>query len=113
MLVSDDQKTTVMFGVVPDPLLSTDRGCTVEAIRLLPKWELVLVRAKGFQPGAPVHFWMKSGDETQQREAEADSNGEYFAATLPFVKGEASGRSDVRVTSADCSPSVAFEWGKM
>ena len=45
-LISQDQKTKLFFAIVPDPVTKSDNGCVIEAIRLLPKHELVLLRGK-------------------------------------------------------------------
>jgi hypothetical protein len=112
-LVSEDKKLTMMFGTVPDPLATTDRGCVIEAIRLMPRWEVVLVRAKGFKPNEAVQFASKSGVEGRAVAAKADANGEYMTALLPFVDGKQSGTTKVQISSASCAPAVSFEWGKI
>jgi len=43
-LISQDQKTKLFFAIVPDPVAKSDSGCVLEAIRLMPKHELVMVR---------------------------------------------------------------------
>jgi hypothetical protein len=59
-LISQDQKTKLGFAIVPDPVAKSDNGCVLEAIRLLPKNELVLVQGKGFQPTEDLEFESKS-----------------------------------------------------
>jgi hypothetical protein len=112
-LVSSDQKITVMFGAVPDPVQKTDRGCTLQAIRLLPKWELVMIQGSGFKPDETVHFFSKSYDEKHEAEVTADNKGQCLSALVTSVKGKSTGRTHVRITSRQCSPDVSFEWGTM
>jgi hypothetical protein len=111
-LIADDKSNTLMFGVVPEPIAQSDRGCTLEAIRLLPKWELVMVRAKGLQPNQPLRFKSDSAGEIQENEGKSDPNGNYISAVLPFVNGKSTGSTNVRVTTPTCSPAIGFDWGK-
>jgi hypothetical protein len=112
MLLSEDQKVSVIFGVVPDPLVKTNQGCSVEAVRLMPKWEIVLIRATGLKASAPVRISMKSENEAQQWEATTNAKGEYFTSVLPFVRGKNSGKAEIHLAVGDCAPNLSFEWGK-
>jgi hypothetical protein len=85
-LISQDQKTKLFFAIVPDPVTKSDNGCVLEAIRLLPKHELVLLRGKGFQPNEDLAFKGKSYDEEHGGHAKADAQGQYVTGLLPFVK---------------------------
>ncbi len=53
-LVSQDQRAKVFFAVIPSPIRETDNGCTLEAVSLRLKNQLVLIRGKGFQPNESV-----------------------------------------------------------
>lgn len=111
-LVSEDRKETILFGVVPEPLLKGNGGCSVEAVRLLPRWELVLIRAKGFKPDESLQFSSQSYSEKHDATVKADADGNYFSALLPAVQGEMSGQTKVEIRGSQCSPSLSFEWGK-
>jgi hypothetical protein len=113
VLTSDDKSMTVIFGAVPDPVSKTDRGCTINAIRLLPKWEVVLIRVEGLKPEEAVHLAGKSINESHGGEGKADPNGEYITALMPAVSGKESGMMDFRVSGSACSPEVSFQWGKL
>jgi hypothetical protein len=112
-LTSDDRSMTVMFGAVPDPVSKTDRGCTIHAVRLLPKWELVLVRVEGLKPDEAVHFSGRSIKEEHAGDGKANSKGEYITALMPAVAGKESGTMEFRVSGSACAPSVSFDWGKL
>ena len=111
-LVAADGSAKILFAVVPDPIIKKDRGCSLEAIRLLPKFELVLVRAQGFQPNEELQFTSKSEDEPKENQAKADPEGGYTTALLPFVKNKQIGKADIKLKGAACAPSLSFEWGK-
>jgi hypothetical protein len=110
-LISQDQKTKSFFAIVPDPVAKSDNGCVLEAIRLLPKHELVLVRGKGFQPNEDLEFESKSYDEEHGGHPKADARGEYVTGLLPFVKDKKSGTMEVKLKGSKCAPALIFEWG--
>ena len=111
-LISQDQKTKLFFAIVPDPVEKNDNGCTLEAIRLTQKNELLLVRAKGFQPNEDLVFQSESYDEKRCGHAKADAQGEYFAGLMPFVKDKKRGTTEITLKGAKCAPALAFEWGE-
>ena len=85
-LISQDQKTKLFFAIVPDPVAKSDYGCVLEAIRLMPKHELVMVRGKGFQPNEDLEFKSKTYDEEKGGHSKAGAQGEYITGLLPFYK---------------------------
>jgi hypothetical protein len=112
VLVSGDNKTKVFFGAVPDPIRAKDKGCTLEVIRLMPKFELAMIRAGGYRPNEELQFNSKSYDEAHDRQAKSDADGEYVAAVLPFVKDKEAGKTEITVKGAGCAPKLSFEWGR-
>ena len=77
---SADGKWKIFCAMVPDPIIKTDKSCSLEVIRLTPKFELTLVRGKGFQPNEDLVFVSKSYDESHVNKVKADANGEYQSA---------------------------------
>jgi hypothetical protein len=110
-LVSQDQKTKIFFAVIPAPIQATDNGCTLEAVSLRLKNQLVLIRGKGFQPNESVAFQSKSDEQTQTREASVEANGEYQLPLEPFVKGKDRGAMEIKLQGAKCAPVLRFPWG--
>ena len=111
-LISADGKWRIFCAMVPDPIIKTDRSCSLEVIRLTPKFELTLVRGKGFQPNEDLVFTSKSYDESHVIKAKADANGEYQSALLPVVKNHANGTTALQLKGASCAPEVSFAWAK-
>jgi len=111
-LVSADGDAKVFFAIVPDPIIKTNGGCSLEVVRLMPRFELVLIRAKGYQPKEDLLFASKSYDESHEGQVKADTDGTYVSAILPFVKGKPSGRTTVKLKGGGCAPEISFEWGK-
>lgn len=111
-LMSADQKSRAFFSIVPNPILATDQGCSLEVVRLDPNFELVLVRGKGFQPGEDLRFREQSFQEVHDLPVKADAKGEFQAQLTPGVKGRVGGTSDVVVQGKACLPSVSFNWGQ-
>jgi hypothetical protein len=110
-LISQDQKTKIFLKAVPDPILKNNRGCTLEAIRLLPKFEIAMLAGKGFKPNEDLEFTSNSSGENRNSKAKADANGDYLMALLPFVAGKNKGKTDITLSSPICSPAVSFNWG--
>jgi hypothetical protein len=111
VLISQDQKTKLFFAIVPDPVAKCDNDCVLEAIRLMPKHELVMVRGKGFQPNEDLEFKSTTYDEEKDGHSKADARGEYITGLLPFYKDKKSGTTDLQLKGAKCAPALRFEWG--
>lgn len=111
-LVSADASAKVFFAVVPDPIIKKNKNCSLEVIRLMPKFELALIRAKGYQPNEDLLFASKSYDESQEKQVKADTDGGYVSALMPFVKDKQSGRTTVKLKGGGCASEISFEWGK-
>jgi len=111
-LISADGKWKAFFAMVPDPIIKSDGACSVEVIRLTPRFELTLIRGKGFQPGEDLVFTSKSYDESHVVKVKADTSGEYQSALLPFVKKHANGTTATQLKGASCAPELSFGWGQ-
>src|SRR5437660_6202932 len=46
--------------IVPDPIEAKDKGCTLSAIRLTPKFELAFLSGSGYPPNTDVHYIVSS-----------------------------------------------------
>jgi hypothetical protein len=111
-LISQNKKVRAFFSILPDPLLHTDKACSLEAIRLSPSFELVAIRGKGFQPGDNVIFRTHSFEEVHTADVHPDKNGQFHAQLTPFVKGHTSGKIEVSATGKSCAPHLSFDWGQ-
>ena len=111
-LVSPDEKTKIFFTMVPAPILKKDKSCSLEVVRLMPKFEVAMIRAKGFQPSEDLQFASIPSGDLSEPKPKADANGEYVSALLPFVKDKKSGKTIVTLKGVSCAPSISFEWGK-
>jgi len=111
-LASADGETKVFFGAVPDPIIEKDKSCSLEVLRLTPRFELILMRAKGYRPNEDLHFSSKSYEESHEKQAKADGDGTYVLALMPFVRDRQNGKTTVSLQAESCAPVVSFEWGK-
>ena len=111
-LISADQSIKVFAKIVPIPLRGEDNGCSVEAVLLTPGAELVLIEGTGFPPNSDIVLDSESEGERHGGKAKTDVNGRYVSGILPYKQGMARGTTKVNLTSAGCSPSVSFPWGK-
>ena len=110
-LVSEDHTARIFFSIVPAPMVEHDKACSLEIVRLSPRFELALIRGKGFAPGEQLTFHTDSYQEVHDSPTKANLQGDFWATLTPFVKGRTMGTIQVSVKSKGCAPALAFEWG--
>ena len=110
-LISQDQQAKMFFSVIPSPIRETQNGCSLEAVSLRLKNELVLIRGQGFEPNEEVTLESKSFEQTQTRADKVDGKGEYQLPMQPFVKGQGAGTTEIKLAGAKCAPVLKFQWG--
>lgn len=110
-LISEDHSSKIFFSIVPAPMIEHDKSCSLEIVRLSPRFELALIRGKGFTPGEQLNFHTESYQEIHDSQPKVNPQGEFWATLSPFVKGRVMGTTQVTVRSKSCSPALAFEWG--
>ena len=110
-LISEDHTTRIFFSIVPAPMVEKDKACSLEIVRLSPRFELALIRGKGFPPGEQISFHTQSYQEVHDTQPKVNEQGEVWATLSPFVKSRRMGTTDVTVKSKSCAPTLSFEWG--
>jgi len=110
-LISEDHTSRVFFSIVPAPMVEQDKACSLEIVRLSPRFELALIRGKGFMSGEQITFHTQSYQEVHDQQPKANPQGEFWATLSPFVKGRTMGTTQVVVRGKSCAPTLAFEWG--
>lgn len=110
-LISEDHTSRIFFSIVPAPMVEQDKACSLEIVRLSPRFELALIRGKGFAPGEPIAFHTQSYQEVHDQQPKANPQGEFWATLSPFVKGRTMGTTQVVVRGKGCAPALSFEWG--
>ncbi len=110
-LISDDHQSRIFFTIVPAPMVEHDKSCSMELVRLSPRFELALVRGRGFTPGEQVSFHTQSDQEAHDSQPKVDPSGEFWAVLTPFVKGRTMGTVEVSARAKSCAPRLSFEWG--
>ncbi|HYL93425.1 MAG TPA: hypothetical protein VEW69_09740 [Alphaproteobacteria bacterium] len=110
-LVSEDRQARAFFSVVPAPMIQPDKACSLEAVRLSPHFELVLIRGRGFKPGEDVSIHTQSYQDAHNVPMKADAQGEFNLSITPFVKGRTTGIIDITAKAAGCAPTISFNWG--
>jgi hypothetical protein len=110
-LISEDHATRIFFSVVPAPMIEQDKTCSLEIVRLSPRFELALIRGKGFTPEETISFHTQSYQEVHDTQPKVNQQGQFWATLSPFVKGRTMGTTQVVVKSKTCAPSLSFEWG--
>ena len=110
-LISEDHASRIFFSIVPAPMVEQDKTCSLEVVRLSPRFELAVIRGKGFIPGDQLVFHTASYQETHDSQPKVDPRGEFWAVLSPFVKGRTMGTTQVSVRGKSCAPALSFEWG--
>ena len=110
-LISEDHTARVFFSIVPAPMIEQDKTCSLEIVRLSPRFELALIRGKGFTPGEQISFHTQSYQEIHDMQPKVNPQGKFWATLSPFVKGRTMGTTQVMVKSKSCAPTLSFEWG--
>jgi hypothetical protein len=110
-LISSDSQYKIAFIIVPEPIQSEDKGCHIDVVRLLPKFETAYVSGSGFSPAADVHFDTRSYNEEHPLTATADSHGNLHFALMPFVAGHDHGTTTLKALEDTCGPELKFDWG--
>jgi len=108
-LTSGEHRVAVV--IVPNPIITKDKGCTLSVERLLPHFELAYFTGSGFPPNSDVSFDGQSYDEKHPVKTKADSEGNIQFALMPFVSGHDKGTTTIKGIGT-CAPSVKFDWGK-
>jgi hypothetical protein len=110
-LVSEDQKSRVFFSIVPAPMIEHDKACSLEIVRLSPRFELALIRGKGFTPGEVLSLHTQSYQDVHNSQTKVNPQGEFWETLTPFVQGRTMGTTEVTVKGKSCAPTLSFEWG--
>jgi hypothetical protein len=110
-LISEDHNSRIFFSIVPAPMIEQDKACSLEIVRLSPRFELALIRGKGFTPSEQIAFHTQSYQEMHDSQPRVNPQGEFWATLTPFVKGRTMGTTQVVVKSKSCAPALSFEWG--
>lgn len=110
-LMSEDHTSRIFFSIVPAPMIEHDKTCSLEVVRLSPRFELAVIRGKGFTPGEMLNFHTSSYQDAHDSQPKVDPQGDFFAVLTPYVQGRTLGTTQVTVKGKSCAPALAFEWG--
>src|SRR5262249_11718960 len=59
-------KTKVGLMIVPDPVESKNKGCTLSAVRLNKTFQLAFLYGDGYPPDTDVHYRLESGSKVEK-----------------------------------------------
>ena len=108
-LVAQNDRAAIV--IVPDPIVARNKGCTLSAERLLPRFELAYFTGSGFPANTEVSFDGESYGEKHSVKTKTDSEGKLQFAIMPAVTGHDKGTTVVKTAGVNCSLSVKFDWG--
>jgi hypothetical protein len=111
-VISDDKKWKALATVVAFPIVATDSKCSLEALRITPDAQAVVVRGHGFPPNAVLEMTSDSAGEVQTGSWQVNEKGELMSLVMPGVRGKTEGKTTIWVKAPACAPQVSFLWGK-
>ena len=111
-LVNESQDLRAAVVIIPDPILATDQGCTLSAVRLLPHFEVTYFSGTGYPANADVTFASDSWGEKHTIKTRSDLNGAIRFAMMPAVAGHSGGTTRIKGVGMACAPSLTFDWGQ-
>jgi len=110
-IFSRDDQLRIPGTLVPQPLVSTDNGCRLEARIALPNAAAVLLVADGFPLESKIPLVLESEDQTVNLTMTTDSGGHFILGDFPFVRGKTQGTLKATAEGPDCLPAVTLPWG--
>ncbi|HEY1524828.1 MAG TPA: hypothetical protein VGH51_01215 [Candidatus Angelobacter sp.] len=110
-LVSKDGTHKAFIAVLPNAIQSTNNGCKVNVVRLMPKFELAFVQFSGFPPQSEVNVRGNSAGEIHDFKLTTNAEGYVDTGILPFKAGKSSGTMELQTKTPKCSLKVSFKWG--
>jgi hypothetical protein len=96
--------------IVPDPIQSSDKGCTLNAVRLTSEFEFAFLSGSGYAPNADVHYRISS-ETTAEQIIKSDSAGTIRVTVMPYPTKMSKGVITVKIVEPKCSPELSYEWG--
>jgi hypothetical protein len=110
-LISEDHASRIFFSIVPAPMIEHDKACSLEVVRLTSRFELALIRGKGFPPGEQLGVHTSSYQDVHDSVTKANPEGDFWVTLTPFVGDKTAGTTEVKVRGKSCAPGLSFQWG--
>lgn len=109
-VVSGDLRAAIV--IVPNAIGAKSNGCSIEVVRLTPRFEVAYFTGSGYPANSTVSFESESYGEKHTVRTTSGSDGAIRFAMLPFVAGHSSGTTKIAATGLACAPSMKFKWGQ-
>jgi hypothetical protein len=104
---------TIGTVLVPDPIESKNRGCTLSATRLTSRFELAFISGEGYPPNTDIHYRATSS-VTNDLVIHSDEKGVIRFSLIGKPKaGEKTVTMKVKILESSCSPEISYESGKI
>jgi hypothetical protein len=125
-LIGADRSNGAAASVVPYPIVSSDKGCSLQVVLGMKDAGLDIVQGNGFPASSTIKVETTTAGQTQTLNSKTDTNGRAVFAVLPGQHGETSGETTIRYLGVlhtpgepapakpdpDCTPSITFHWGQ-
>jgi hypothetical protein len=111
LLFSMDRRLEIYGTLVPHPVMSEDKGCSIEARIAQPDATAILIIVNRFEAKTKVPVVLESEGKIASEVLNTDANGHAVVADFPYVPGKAQGMLKVSAEGSKCLPSVVLPWG--
>ncbi|MGA7243917.1 MAG: hypothetical protein WBX19_12075, partial [Terracidiphilus sp.] len=112
VLHTKDNKFIEPGTLIPFPITSANKGCSLESRLAVPEGQAILNYADGFPPNYDLVVRSDSSGELKESKHTTDDTGHVAFMDLPFVIGRDAGVLKVTIATKECSVSTDIPWGK-
>jgi hypothetical protein len=111
LLSSRDRQLTIYGILVPNPVVTEDKGCTLEERIAQPDATAVLIVADRFPAKAKITLVLESEGSSISQMLTTNAQGHAVMIVFPYVAGIAKGMLKASAEGPGCLPSVVLPWG--
>lgn len=111
LLSSRDRQLTIYGILVPNPVVTEDKGCKLEVRIAQPDATAVLIVADRFPAKAKIPLVLESEGSSTSQMLTTNAQGHAVMIVFPYVAGIAKGMLRASAEGPGCLPSVDLPWG--
>lgn len=113
LLASRDRQLLIYGTLVPNPVMTEEHTCRLEARMAQPNASAVLIIVDRFPVKEKVPLVLESEGSSYSTMLNTDAEGHAVMAVFPYVAGIAQGTLKASAEGAGCIPYVVIPWGAL
>ncbi len=111
-LISTDDSVRAYATAFPIPLEAASGTCRLWLEVLSTRRDQFRLSGEGFQGGVEARIVSTSGNAVLQAAKSIPADGSFWLLLAPAVQGKQGGRSRISVSTAGCTVSLDYRWGR-